>query len=129
MKNQLIAKVIGFDPQIEEKVTLLIKNRLIICFASYCPYKLEVGKEYPIEFSFQFFDDDILLEQSESDIKDIERINSAYSYMIFGKLKGNTLDSGIKFVDDDLFLECWELDNKYVKLKVDRLDVLFLNRN
>lgn len=126
MNNKIQAKILSFNEHIEEEVTILVDNVVLTCFASYCPYEIKRGKVYSVEFSFQFFDDNIFLEKSDLKIKSIKKSENDYSYIIYGELVDNTLDAGIKFLDIDLFEECWDLKGKFVKLKVDRLDISFI---
>lgn len=42
--NAKKALVVAINEQIDEEVTLLIEQTSVTCFASYCPYEIEVGK-------------------------------------------------------------------------------------
>jgi len=122
MMNKYYAKVLKLDPDIEEEVTLDVNGIEITCFASVCPFKISVGKEYPVAFEFDDFD---ISEQSTEETS-LARLGSDYSYELKGKLDGDTVDVGIRIRDEFLSSEYGYLDGKFVSLKVGRLDVEFL---
>lgn len=113
------------DEDVEEEVTLLIGNEEVVCFAGICPYQIEAGRCYQVDFDMKVFDEYSVSLSSENKTS-LTRVGDTFSYIISGKLKGNTIDCIIPFEDDILLSEFGFLDGKFVELKVDRIDVDFL---
>jgi len=118
-------KSIGID--IEEEVVLDINGVEVICFAGVCPYEIHEGKEYPVSFELVIFDD-YIVEESFDDAARLERIDDGFSYWIEGKLEGGVVNSLISFEDEILLSDYQYLNGKYIRMKVDRIDVEFLNK-
>lgn len=123
--NKYTALVKKIDDDIEEEVTLSINGFDVICFAGVCPYEIYEGKKYPVYFEMVFFDD-YSVQESSKKISNLERIGNGFSYWIVGKLKGDTIDSSIQFKDEILLSDYGYLNDKYIRIKADRIDVEFL---
>lgn len=113
------------DSDIEEQVTLIINGIEVTCFVGFCPYKLEIGNEYPVEFEMSIFGD---YSVNQSDFKEqlVTQIDNGFAYLLSGKLDGNTVDCGIPFEDEVLLTDFGYLNGKFVDFQVDRVDVEFL---
>lgn len=115
----------SIDSDIEEQVTLIVNGIEVTCFAGVCPYELEIGNEYPVEFEMNVFDD-YSVNQADSQDRLVTQIDNGFAYLLSGKLDGNTVDCGIPFEDDVLLSDFGYLDGKFVTFQVDRVDVEFL---
>lgn len=122
------AKLLKLDEYIEEKVTVEIKGIQFIGFASICPYKVVPNKIYPVELSLTILDDIEIFELNEPQYG-LERTNEACGYMVYGQVCGDCIDigNGLK-IQDNIFNEFTYLNSKYVKIRVDRLAVEFLEK-
>lgn len=118
-----IAKVIGFNPDIEEEVTLEVDGVELTCFAGVCPYELILGGEYPISFEMLDFE---VAEQKKSEDISLKRIGNTYAYELRGMLTAGVIDAGIKVSDEFLEHNYSYLDGKYIIIKTERLDVEFI---
>ncbi|MBA0281533.1 hypothetical protein D7Y44_12660 [Stenotrophomonas maltophilia] len=120
------AVVEGLSPVVEEEVSIEISGERLVCFASYLPFRIEVGETYQVELSPMVF--------SEYVVNDLPGIGSSitrrgvgYSYEIVGDLKDGRITSGEFMFFDEAFLEDFAfLDGRRVSWVVDRLDVLFI---
>ncbi len=110
----------------EEKVTLLIHEHELTCFIAYCPFSLQVGQSFTAELDYEVFNDyKVSLNHKEESC--FETTDNDYSYWIKGKVSNGTIDvGGIVFEDDNLLTEYPDFDGEYIKLRVDRLDVSFI---
>lgn len=122
-KYYALVKEIGDD--VEEEVTLTLNGFEITCFAGICPYKIYEGKKYPVSFEFMIFDE-YEVEETTDEVVGLEKISQGFSYWIMGKLDGAFIDAGIKFEDEILLSDYGYLNGKFIRLKVDRIDVEFL---
>ncbi|WP_353573395.1 hypothetical protein [Candidatus Albibeggiatoa sp. nov. BB20] len=120
----------SIDENVEEEVNLNINGIELTCFASICPYKIYARKQYWVSFNFMIFDDyEVLKLEGTSDIG-FERVGESFDYFAYwlkGQLKDGMVDCGIQFETDEVLLaEYGDLEGKFVKLRVDRIDVEFL---
>ena len=113
------------DKNVEEEVTLELNGSEITCFASICPYQIQEGKGYPVSFELEIFDD-YFVEESEEEKASIKRIGNSFAYWVTGKLEGAAINSVIPFEDEILLSDYGYLNGKYIRIKVDRIDVEFL---
>lgn len=122
-------KVLGFNPDIEEEISVEVKGISILGFMPFgADQTVQIGREYPASIELTVLDDIFLTEIPEG-IKGLERIDSSFAYMIRGKFDANeeTVDAGIKFkLDRDYLDGYWYLDGKFVEFKVDRISIKFL---
>lgn len=125
MMNKYNALVKKIDDDVEEEVTLSLNGFEVTCFAGVCPYQIEEGKEYPVSFELMIFDD-YHVNESKEEMPSLERVGSSFSYWIIGKLEGGIVNSSIPFEDEILLSDYGYLDGKYIRLKIDRIDVEFL---
>lgn len=125
--NKYYALVLALDDNIEEEVTLSVVGYEITCFAGICPYEIYVGKKYPVLFNFEIFNS-YKVEELENESVGFERIGDTFAYWIKGRLDidRGVIDCGIRFEDEFLLPDYGYLDGKFIRLKVDRIDVEFL---
>ncbi|QEI11192.1 hypothetical protein [Cellvibrio japonicus] len=123
--NKYSALVQAIGNNVEEEVTLSLNDLEVTCFAGVCPYEIHEGKKYPVSFELMIFDD-YEIKESEGEPVGMERIGSSFSYWIQGRLERGVIDCGIQFEDEVLFSDYGYLDGKFIRLKVDRIDVEFL---
>lgn len=120
------ALVKRLDPQIEEEVTIEIEGIEFTGFAFICPYKIEVGKSYPVSIGFTILNE-LMIREIQGEKKEIERIGLGYEYYIRGLLHEDKIDAGLVFTDDDEYFSDYpELMDKYTEIKVDRISIEFL---
>lgn len=120
------ALVKRLDPQIEEEVTIEIEGVEFTGFAFICPYKIEIGKSYPVSIGFTILNE-LIIHAIQEKKKEIERIGLGYYYYIRGLLHEDTIDAGLVFtVNDEYFSDYPELMNKFIEIKVDRISIEFL---
>ncbi|MEK5104925.1 hypothetical protein MKX83_23565 [Cytobacillus sp. FSL M8-0252] len=120
------ALVKRLDPLIEEEVTIEIEGVEFTGFAFICPYKIEIGKSYPVSMGFTILNE-LIIHTIQEKKKEIERIGLSYDYYIRGLLHEDTIDAGLVFTDDDEYFSDYpELMNKYIEIKVDRISIEFL---
>lgn len=122
-RHTALVQAIGHD--VEEEVTLNLNGLEVTCFAGVCPYEIREGEKYPVSFELMIFDD-YEVEESEAESAGLERIGNGFSYWIKGRLERGVIDCGIQFEDEVLLSDYGYLDGKFIWLKVDRIDVEFL---
>lgn len=121
------ALIICLGNDIEEEVTLSINGIELTCFSSVCPYDLHKGEMYPVLLEIMIFDEYQVSELGVG-VVGLERIGNNFSYWITGRLDKGEVDCGIRFEDEILLSNYGYMDGKLIKLKVDRIDVEFLQR-
>ncbi|MGG3889009.1 hypothetical protein [Metabacillus fastidiosus] len=120
------ALVKRLDPQIEEEVTIEIEGIEFTGFAFICPYKIELGKSYPVSIGFTILDE-LMIREIQGEKKEIERIGLGYEYYIRGLLHEDVIDAGIVFTDEDEYFSNYpELVEKNIEIRVDRISIEFL---
>lgn len=126
--NKYNVKIEEINSILEEEVTLTLKGNKIICFATFCPYLIEENNVYPASFSLFIVDDyNIVVEKIPKENFSFEKIGEGFSYWINGLLKDGILYSLIPFKEPILLEEFWHYDNSFIRLRVDRIDVSFLD--
>jgi len=123
--NKFKAKVLKIDKDVEDIITVEIDGVTLTCFANICPYQINVGKDYNIEISFEVFSEYIVEEVPEPQLAITQSENCLPCWFI-GKHCGKKLQSVITFEDEILLSEFAYLEGKYIRMKVDRVDVEFL---
>jgi hypothetical protein len=126
MTNTYQAEVVALDEDVEEHVVLSIQGIQLVCFAGVCPYRLQEGASYPVELRLTVLDDYEVTE-AEQPSPGFTRMGDGFGYHVRGKLHDDTIDAGIVFQDDVLLSDYGFLEGKYVSMKVDRIDVEFLD--
>ncbi|MCP6680726.1 hypothetical protein [Bacillus nakamurai] len=117
------------NPSIEEEVTIEVNGHELTAFSSICPYQLEVGMKYPAIITFTILDK-LEVCEIEAEKKELERIDSTYSYYIRGTLHDDFIESIVNILDEDhYFNDFIYLIGKSVEMKADRLEVEFLERD
>ncbi|OPA99852.1 hypothetical protein BFW89_23380 [Pseudomonas synxantha] len=118
------ARVIETSIHIEEDVILLIEGVIINCFVSYSPHEIEVGKTYDVELTMNL-SDDYEIERVEPRTPLIEKTNPGYAYLLYGNLRDTQFHSFVSLNDEDIHYDHPECNERFIKLKVDRIDVSF----
>jgi|LakMenEpi03Aug12_release.lakeMendotaPanAssembly.Ray.scaffolds.fasta_scaffold1132587_1 hypothetical protein len=121
----LKAKLIAMNEMDEYEVTLEINGATLICFAVVCPYKIELGKIYPIELSLSVSDELEPKELNEA-VHGFKKIGSRYKYLLCGELNVDKLNLDLFSIQDDYLGQFPELDGKCIELEVQGLWVTFL---
>lgn len=116
--------VVEIDEVVEEAVVLLVNGVIVKCFASYCPFKIEVGKQYEVEFDLVLPDHDFVVVAQEASAP-VEMIGGGFPCVLYGYLDGSVFRSFVDFPDQEIHYEFPYLNEKYVKVTVGRIDVAF----
>lgn len=124
--NKYSALVQAIGDSVEEEVTLSLNGFEVICFAGVCPYDIREGEKYPVSFELMIFGD-YEVKKLETESMGLERIGNSFSYWINGLFEQGIIDCGIQFEDDILLSDYGDLNGKFIQLKVDRIDVEFLD--
>ena len=125
MTKKCAAVVLAVDPNVEEEVLLLVNGIKVKCFASYCPAKIEVGESYEVEFEIVLPDDDFIAVAEKRADSLIEVIGDGFSCFLYGYLDGSVFRSFVDFIDQEIHYDYPALNEKFVKIRVDRIDVAF----
>lgn len=124
-----LVKVDSFDEIIEEEVVVNVNGQLLRCFISYLDdICIEVGNEYYANIEYEIYND-LSIEEVNEDLKNIHCVNESFSYDIIGKLNIDEykLESTIDIaIDEDDIYEFGCYDNKYIKFRVDRFNIEFI---
>ena len=126
--NKYFVLLNSIDDIVEEKVSLNINGIELTCFAGICPYEIYAGQQYWVCFELMIPDDyEVVKLENTSDVG-FERVGKgSFSYWLKGQLKDGIVDCGIQFETDEVLLaEYGDLEGKFVKFRVDRIDVEFL---
>ena len=118
------AKVVALIEHIEEDVTLIIDGTTINCFASYCPYELEVGKTYDVELTLNLSENYEIERTGETNTL-IKHTNRGYSYVLYGDLHNEILMSFTSLNVEGVHYDHPECNDHFIKLKVERIDACF----
>ncbi|KAA0975876.1 hypothetical protein [Pseudomonas sp. ANT_J28] len=125
MTKRYEAVVLAVGPVVEEEVLLLVKGLEVKCFASYCLSKIEVGETYEVEFDLVLADTDVVAAAEEPITTLIEMKDDGFSCALYGYLDGGVFRSFVDFSDQDIHYDYPHLNGRFVKVKVDRIDVSF----
>ncbi|WP_205781154.1 hypothetical protein [Methylocaldum sp. SAD2] len=121
------ALVLRVDEDIEEEVLLRVGDIELACFASVCPYKIEVGLSYPVELHPVVFDDYSVTALPDETQPAVTRVGTGFAYVVTGKLSGDCLESGGLVIEDEVLQRDFGyLEGKMITMKIDRMDVEFL---
>ena len=120
-----IATVMKIDPNIEEKVTLLIEGIEVLGFASVCPYAIREGNQYPVRIGFTVLDE-FEVKEIHDNSKAVLTLAQGFSSIIRGVLgEDGTIDAGIR-IKDSILEDYSNLIGKNVEFRVDRISIEFL---
>ena len=125
MTRRYVALVVSIDEIVEEEVVLLIENVEVKCFLNYCPSKIEVGEIYEVEFDLVLADTDVVAAVEEPITTLIEMKDDGFSCALYGYLDGGVFRSLVDFSDQDIHYDYPHLNGRFVKVKVNRIDVSF----
>jgi len=126
MAYDLIVEEINSD--IEEEVTVIVEGVKIVCFASFCPYPIEIGGVYPAVLKMVVLNE-YSVSEAEGLGKSLNRIGKGFSYILNGVLSDDGIDVGFTIQDDFIQKEYYYLKGRLVSVAVDRIDVEFLERH
>lgn len=124
MNKKHDAVVLEIDGVVEEAVLLLVNGVVVRCFASYCPFKIEVGMRYEVEFELVLPDNAAVLESQDKCPK-VTMIDNGFSCVLVGFLDGAVIRSFVDFSDEEIHYEHPQLNDKFIEVRVDRIDVAF----
>ena len=125
MNNIKSAKLLNISEINEEHITLLMGEHTIECFLNSCPYKIEIGNTYNIELTINLSDSYQIKKVSNTGVS-IEKIARGYAYFLYGTLKNDLIETFTDLYDEDVHYDHPELNDQFIKLEVDRIDVNFL---
>lgn len=124
-----VAKIVGFNEIIEEEVMININGVEIIGFVPVYPsFLLEISKEYLVELDL-YMNEEYEIKEKNISIKEARNIEPGYDYIFTGKLNidEGCLDSSIRLkIDKEYLFDIGYLDNKYISITVDRVNVYFI---
>lgn len=124
MDNVKEVTFLKLNEAIAEEVTLLIGDEVVECFASYCPYELEVGRVYSAEISLNLSQSYEVLEVEPTDVRAVKK-GRGFSYYLYGYLNGEEFMTFTTLFDEDVHYEYPDLNNKFICLEVERIDASF----
>ena len=119
------AVVLAIGPVVEEEVLLLVKGLKVKYFASYCPSRIEMGETCEVEFDLVLADTDVVAAAEESITTLIEMKDDGFLCALYGYLDGSVFRSFVDFSDQDIHYDYPHPNGRFVKVKVDRIDVSF----
>ncbi|NVZ70921.1 hypothetical protein [Pseudomonas costantinii] len=122
--NYKKAQVLAINELVEEEVTLLIDGTTIICFASYSPYEIEVGKIYDVEITLNLSEHYEIRKLNSNEIL-VERVGSSYSYALYGMLSQSKFQTFTLLNDEEIHYDYPELNDCFIKLTVERIEASF----
>ncbi|MCU0122104.1 hypothetical protein N8H74_27950 [Pseudomonas sp. B2M1-30] len=125
MTKEYSATLIEIDSLVDELVVLLISGIKVRCFTSYCPHQIEVGKTYKVELEI-VLPDAGYAEISNDERIGIDPIGEGFSCAIYGYLNGDNLQSFVDFPEQEIHYDYPSLNERYVKVIADRINVSFV---
>jgi hypothetical protein len=124
MTKKYSALVMEIDEIVEEAVVLLVNGVIVQCFINYCPFKIEVGKTYEVEFEM-VLPDSVGMEVSQDEYVGVEMEDDSFSCVVAGYLDGAVLRSFIDFDAQGIHYDYPFFNQKFIKINVIRIDVAF----
>jgi hypothetical protein len=124
MTKRYLVQIIEIDPIIEELIVLSVQGVIIRCFAGYCPSVIEEGKNYEVEFEM-ILPDELNIIKVEQEEARIEMLDDGFSCDIYGYMDGDFFRSLIEFSDQGIHFEYPHLNEQFVKITAERIDVSF----
>jgi hypothetical protein len=125
MISSVSVELIEIHSESEGHVTLLVNGYVVECFLNSCPYSIEPGKKYNVEFSMDVLED-IKVEKTNRTRVLIEKIPKGYNYYLYGILNDGIFETFTDLDDEDIHYEFPELNHCFIRLEVNRIDVNFL---
>ncbi|MEB0226181.1 hypothetical protein [Pseudomonas sp. 10S4] len=125
MIDKYVVIVLAVNPIVEEEVLLLVSGVKVKCFASCCPEKIQVGEAYEVEFEIVLPDDDFITVAEKRSDSLIEVKDDGFSCFLYGYLDGSVFRSFVDFMDQEIHYDYPALNEEFVKVRVDRIDVSF----
>ncbi|QXH44773.1 hypothetical protein KSS93_18005 [Pseudomonas xanthosomatis] len=122
--NKTPIKILKLSPDDENEATLEIGGFPIRCFISHCPNVINEGEQHLVELTMYLEDDYKVVESPKRD-PFIRNINNGFSVEIAGYLNSNTLRSITTLDDEGIHYDYPELNDKFVIIYADRLQVDF----
>ncbi|UZE12472.1 hypothetical protein [Pseudomonas sp. B21-053] len=117
--------VMAVGPFVEEEVLLLVNGVKVRCFANCCPEKIEVGGSYEVEFEIVLPDNNFIAVAEKRADSLIEVISDSFSCFLYGYLDDSIFRSFVDFTDQEIHYDYPALNEQFVKIRVDRIDVAF----
>lgn len=121
IRMKYLARVVALNPYVEEEVTLSFGEYEICCFINE-PKVFVIGEVYLVELVLMFFDD-IEFKPSNDHVMSLTKIGNSFAYQLNGKLLDNKFIVTNLIFEDDLFYQYSHIENQYVMLKSDRINV------
>ncbi|MEC1353448.1 hypothetical protein P9D51_21495 [Bacillus sonorensis] len=121
----------GFNGHIEEVIIEINGIELIVFMPFGISFEPEKSKQYPILISLVVLDDLEVQEEKDGE-SGFFRIDDSFSYIIKGilNLEKKTINVGFELsLEDEIeeFIdEMWPYDGKKIQIRVDRINVEFL---
>jgi len=125
MANKYYATVLAKGKIVEEELLLLVNGVEVMCFAGYCPERIFEGQSYTVELDIDLPDADYAVA-TEIKTTLYEIVGDGFSCMLYGYMDGSIFQSFIEFNDQEIYFDYPELNDKFVKIEVDRINVAFL---
>ena len=116
--------ILEIDDVVSEEVVVLVQGIAVKCFGSYCPFIIEVGKEYTAKFDLGLPDSDCVVSASVP-AKLVENLEQGFSCVVSGYLDGATFRSFVDFNDMELHYDYPSLNETYVSVRVNRINIDF----
>ncbi|MFK3774189.1 hypothetical protein [Pseudomonas sp. NPDC089406] len=122
--NKTLIKILKLNPDDENEATLEIGGFPIRCFIGHCPNAINEGEEHLVELTMYFEDDYKAVEAPERQPY-MKNTNNGFSVEIAGHLDSNSLRSITILDDEDIHYDHPELNDKFIIVYADRLQVDF----
>ncbi|MCY8233459.1 hypothetical protein [Priestia endophytica] len=123
------ALVKNFNPHIEEEVTVEINSAEITGFMpSGISFEPKKGVLYPLSLSLIILND-LDIQEDRSLKYGLFNIEESFAYHIKGIVdcEKKTINIGFELgLEDEIVNEMWQYNHKRVQIKVDRIDIDFL---
>jgi hypothetical protein len=121
------AKLIAFDPYIEEQATFAFGQYQLCCFINSSPWALNTGNIYLLELGLCFINK-IKPELSKDKCFIIKQQQDTFTHHINGYLFENKLILSNLVFQDDLFYDFSYLSGDFIKCNIDRFSVDILDK-
>lgn len=125
MVDKYVVIVLAVSLIVEEEVLLLVNGVKVKCFANCCPEKIKVGESYEVKFEIVLPDDDVITVAEKRPDSLIEVIDDGFSCFLYGYLDGSVFRSFVDFMDQEIHYDYPALNEEFVRVRVDRIDVAF----
>ncbi|RON58914.1 hypothetical protein [Pseudomonas frederiksbergensis] len=125
MIDKYVVIVLAVSLIVEEEVVLLVNGVEVKCFTSCCPEKIQVGRSYEAAFEIALPNDDFITVAEKRPDSLIEVIGDGFSCFLYGYLDGSVFRSFVDFMDQEIHYDYPALNEEFVKVRVDRIDVSF----